>query len=107
MSFGEITVAELKLKLDKGDSLLLLDVREPHELDISKIEESFPIPMGQVESRLDELDPSVETIVMCRSGGRSARIAEILVQNGFKDVKNLVGGINEWAAEIDPDMEMY
>ena len=88
-------------------ALELSDVREDFERDISKLPNDVHIPMGELQSRLKELDPSKETIVYCRTGNRSGSVAEYLAQMGFKDVSNLAGGINLWAKQIDPAVRTY
>lgn len=103
----EITCEELNAALTAKEDLIIVDVREEHEVDISKIEGSIHIPLGDVEDRLAELDKSKSLIMQCRSGGRSAAATQILLENGFKDVKNLVGGINQWASTIDTSMATY
>ncbi|MBV6392316.1 MAG: putative adenylyltransferase/sulfurtransferase MoeZ [Anaerolineales bacterium] len=94
-----------RLKLDPG--LILLDVREPHELEISAIEGAKNIPLGEVAQRMSELDSAKEMIVFCKRGSRSARAIEILSSAGFKKMKNLKGGINAWAEEVDPSLPLY
>lgn len=103
----DVTVSELSEKLKRGDDFVLLDVREPHELDICRIAGSMHIPMGQVPDRLSELDKTKEIVVQCRSGGRSGQVAEFLRGQGYSDVHNLAGGILAWADEIDPSMTKY
>jgi len=102
----EVTVDELKTKLDRGDDVFILDVREPQEYDIVNIG-GYLIPLSTLPKRFSELDPSKEIVVHCKSGGRSARAVEFLRKNGFKNVKNLVGGINAWAERIDPTLPRY
>ncbi|MBE7440146.1 MAG: HesA/MoeB/ThiF family protein [Spirochaetales bacterium] len=103
-----ITVHELKaLREAAADSFLLLDVRERQETEISRIEGSLLIPISEFTTRLGELDPERTTIVYCKVGIRSAQVVEYLKARGFKDVRNLLGGINEWADRIDPDMPVY
>ena len=104
-----ITVHELKARLDAGESIKILDVREPHEWDISNLEKygSFLIPKDSVVGRADELDPDVEMVVQCRSGGRSADVIRWLQPLGFNNLLNLEGGINLWATEIEDDMPTY
>ncbi len=104
-----ITVQELKARLDAGESIKILDVREPHEWDISNLEAygSFLIPKDQVVDRAAELDPNVEMVVQCRSGGRSADVIRWLQPLGFNKLINLEGGINLWAKEIEEDMPTY
>lgn len=103
----EITVQDLKQKIDSGDDFVLLDVRDLFETHISKIEPYVLIPVDQLPARLDELDKESETVVLCRSGARSARACELMVKDGFKNVANLKGGINEWAKEIDTSLPVY
>ena len=90
-----------------GDQVRLLDVREPHELEISHLDGATVIPLGQLAARLSELDSAEEMVVLCKSGTRSARALELLVSAGFRKVKNLEGGINAWAEEIDPSLPIY
>jgi adenylyltransferase/sulfurtransferase len=107
----EITVKELKLRMDGGlekTNTLLLDVREPNEWDIAHIAGAVLIPKDQVKNRLHELSPYDEILVQCRSGVRSADIARFLIDDiGLKKVKNVRGGILAWAREIDPKMPTY
>ena len=104
----EITVHELKRMKDQGEEFLLLDVREPFEYEISNID-GMLIPLDQLADRIDELagHEDKEVVIMCRSGGRSARACEILSRNGFRQVKNLKGGVNDWARQIDPSLPVY
>ncbi|NBB76449.1 MAG: rhodanese-like domain-containing protein [Bacteroidetes bacterium] len=105
----EITAQELKHKLEKNESFTFLDVREEHERFIADIEsiESTRIPFHDLSGRLNELDPEGEIIVMCRSGNTAADACKLLEKKGFKDVKNLKGGINRWAKEIDTSIPVY
>ncbi len=103
----ETTVEELKKKKDTGDDFTLLDVRDPHEVHISKIENSTLIPLDDLPGRLDELDKESEIVVMCRSGARSAKACELLEKNGFGNTSNLKGGVNEWAKNIDTSLPVY
>ncbi|MCS7065523.1 MAG: rhodanese-like domain-containing protein, partial [Fimbriimonadales bacterium] len=102
-----ITPPELKERLDRGEPLVILDVREASELEISRLPNVLHIPMGQVAERVHELNPAEEIVVMCRSGGRSAQITRLLLQMGFRRVKNLTGGINAYAQQVDPDLPVY
>ena len=104
---NNMTVRELKERMDRKEDLLLLDVREPAELQVSRIEGSLTIPMGDVPGRLDELDRDREIVVHCKSGGRSAKVVQFLVRQGYERVHNLEGGINAWAEEIDPKLPTY
>jgi molybdopterin/thiamine biosynthesis adenylyltransferase/rhodanese-related sulfurtransferase len=107
----DITATELAENLvngqKNGHSVKLLDVREPHELEISNLAGAKLIPLGQLAARLSELDTADEMVVFCKAGTRSARALELLVSAGFRKVKNLKGGINSWAREVDPEMPIY
>ena len=103
----DITAVQLADKLENGDQVRLLDVREPHELEISHLDGATVIPFGQLAARLSELDSAEEMVVVCKSGTRSARALELLVSAGFRKVKNLEGGINAWAEDIDPSLPIY
>ena len=102
-----ITVRELKARMDKGDKIFLLDVREPHEYSMAKIEGSVLIPLGQVPHSLKQLDPSAEIVAYCHKGMRSADAVGFLLQQGFSNVKNLIGGIDAWSIEIDQSVPRY
>jgi molybdopterin/thiamine biosynthesis adenylyltransferase/rhodanese-related sulfurtransferase len=102
-----MTVHELKQLRENGDNHFLLDVREPHEQSISRIEGAVLIPLGQLESRTAELPRDRRILVHCKSGGRSARAVSKLREQGFEDVWNISGGIIAWAREIDPKMAEY
>jgi adenylyltransferase/sulfurtransferase len=90
-----------------SSKLVLLDVREPHELEISALPNALNIPLGQLAGRLSELNSAEEMVVLCKAGTRSARALELLVSAGFKKVKNLKGGINAWAREVDKSLPVY
>ena len=104
-----ITPLELKRRLDAGEQILLLDVREPHEWDISNLGRygARLIPRGQVLERMGELDTAAEMVVYCRSGARSAEAVRMLQQHGFEKLVNLEGGINRWAEEVDRSIPRY
>ena len=102
----EIQVEELKRRLDAGDNLFVLDVREPHEYQICNIGGHL-IPLGDLPKRVNELDSSREIVAHCRSGVRSAKAVTFLQQAGFKKVHNLAGGILAWADRVDPKMPKY
>src|SRR5215468_597341 len=102
----EMQVEELKRRLDAGENLFVLDVREPHEYQICNIQGHL-IPLGDLPKRVSELDSSREIVAHCRSGVRSAKAVEFLQQAGFKKVHNLAGGILAWADKIDPKMPKY
>ena len=106
MPVPEITVEQLKEKMAQG-GVLVVDVREAHELDICKLQGAKHIPMGEVADRIKELDPEAEILVHCRSGGRSGKVVAFLQQNGYKKVFNVAGGILAWAERIDPSMATY
>lgn len=104
----EITVQELKEMQDNKESYFLLDVREDFEFHISNINGTL-IPLDLLPERLDEIEDKKdeEVIVMCRSGARSAKAQKFLLENGFRKVRNLKGGINQWAREIDNSLPVY
>jgi adenylyltransferase/sulfurtransferase len=103
----DIEVRQLAEKLQQGEDIHLLDVREPHELEISNLKGADLIPLGQLAARLSELDSADEMVVFCKGGTRSARALELLASAGFRKVKNLKGGINAWAQEVDPSLPIY
>ena len=104
----DIDAPELAARLAQTDApLVLLDVREPHELEISRLPNAVNIPLGTLAAHLSELDSAREMVVFCKGGTRSARALELLVSAGFKKVKNLHGGINSWAKTVDTEMPVY
>jgi adenylyltransferase/sulfurtransferase len=102
----QMSVKELKQRLDDGDDLLILDVREPFEYQIAQIGGRL-IPLNDLPKRMNELNTAQEIVVQCKSGGRSQRAAEFLAKNGFKKLHNLAGGITAWSNEIDPKVPKY
>jgi len=102
----DISALELSSRL-KHNHLKLLDVREPHELQISALPGAVNIPLGTLAARLSELDSAEEMVVFCKAGTRSTRALELLVSAGFKKVKNLKGGINAWAKDVDTSLPIY
>jgi adenylyltransferase/sulfurtransferase len=102
-----ITARQLSKDLKRGDKIRLIDVREPHELAISRIDGAVNIPLGMLAANLEKLDPAQEIVLFCKSGTRSARAQEILISAGFKKVKNLQGGINAWAMDVDRSLPLY
>ncbi|PYM15100.1 MAG: sulfurtransferase [Candidatus Rokuibacteriota bacterium] len=104
---AEITPRDLKQRLDANDHPVLLDVRQDWETQICRLANAVHIPIEEIELRTEELDPSAETVVYCHQGVRSAAVAEYLRQLGFRDVKNLAGGLDAWARTIDPTMRRY
>jgi len=103
---GEMQVEELKRRLDAGEDIYVLDVREPHEYQIANIGGHL-IPLGDLPNRIHELDTSREIVAHCKMGGRSAKAVTFLRQAGFKKVHNLAGGIAAWAERIDPKIPKY
>ena len=91
----------------RGDGVVLLDVREHDELAIAAVAGALHIPMREIPARVAELDPDKPLVVMCHSGGRSRRVADFLLGNGFSNVFNLRGGIDAWSTEIDPQVPRY
>ena len=107
-AYAEITPADLKKRLDSGEKLPLVDVREPHELAICQLPGNVHIPMGELQARIDELasyKPS-DIIIYCRSGGRSAQCVQFMRRLGFKAI-NLAGGILAWSDDVDPTVVKY
>ena len=97
----EITATELKQRLDKGDDIQIIDVREPDEYQTARLPNSIHIPLGQVVNRMSEIDASRETVVHCKMGGRSARAIEALKRAGFNgQLTNLKGGITAWSTKL-------
>jgi molybdopterin/thiamine biosynthesis adenylyltransferase/rhodanese-related sulfurtransferase len=102
----EITPRELKARLDRGDDIFILDVREPHEYQICNLHGHL-IPLGDLSKRVNELDSSREIVAHCRSGKRSAEAVEFLQRAGFRKILNLKGGILAWSDEVDPTVPKY
>jgi hydroxyacylglutathione hydrolase len=102
----QITVSQLKAKLDKGEKPVIIDVREPSEYKTANIGGKL-IPLGEIPKRYTELDKNSEIIVHCHHGGRSQRAVEFLYEKGFSNVKNLLGGIDAWSTKIDPKVRRY
>jgi sulfur-carrier protein adenylyltransferase/sulfurtransferase len=102
----EITVEEFKRRLDAGEDIYVLDVREPHEYQICNLQGHL-IPLGDLPKRIHELDSSREIVVHCKMGGRSAKAVDFLRQSGFKRASNLAGGILAWSDKIDPSVPKY
>jgi adenylyltransferase/sulfurtransferase len=104
----EITATELKQRIDRGDKLQIIDVREPGEYEIARIAGARLIPLGEVVNRRQEIDAGRETIVHCKAGVRSARAIASLKQAGFAGrLINLKGGITAWSDEVDPSVAKY
>jgi len=103
----EITVQDLKAMRDRGEDFVLVDVREPHEFAICAFPESVKIPLGTLPQNLNRLSTADEIVVHCKMGGRSAKAVQFLRDAGFRKVRNLAGGIDRWAQQIDPRMPRY
>jgi len=103
----ELDPEDVKKKIDRKDDFFLLDVREPHEVQICTIPGSHLIPLGQVTARVNELNSADEIVVYCRSGKRSGQAVEFLKQAGFRKVKNMRGGILAWSDRVDPSVPKY
>jgi sulfur-carrier protein adenylyltransferase/sulfurtransferase len=103
----EITPREVAGKLQRGDDFDLIDVREPYEWEIARIEGARLVPLSTFPGAIHTLDPSREIVVQCKVGGRSARAADALVAAGFRNVWNLAGGITRWSDEVDPNIPKY
>jgi rhodanese-related sulfurtransferase len=103
----EITPVDLKVRIDRGDRPFILDVREPEEVALAAFPHAMNIPMGDIPSRLTELDPDRETIVVCHHGIRSAQVAIYLARMGFERAINLAGGIDAWSVAADPAVPRY
>ena len=104
----KITATELKQRLDNGDDIQIIDVREQYEVDIAKLPNSTHIPLAQILNRMSEIDPNRETVVHCKMGGRSARAIDALKRSGYTgNLINLKGGITAWSNEVDPTVPKY
>jgi len=106
MHIEEITVKELKNKMDNKEAFTLIDVREPHEYNMSNIEGALHIPLGELGNELSSFNKNGYYILQCRSGKRSAADCELMQSAGFTNVVNLQGGILSWAEEIDGSLEV-
>ena len=108
MILREITPENLHEKIESGQHLQLIDVREPEEFEICKLPESILIPLEELMKRYTEIDPEAEVIVICHHGFRSAQAIQFLSQRfGFTNLINLKGGIHAWAEQVDPEMAVY
>ena len=104
---AEVTAADVKRELDQGKALLLLDVREPHEYEITHVDGATFIPLGELPARLKELDDHADIVTYCHHGARSLKALEILKAAGFAKVRSLRGGIDAWAVNVDPALPRY
>jgi adenylyltransferase/sulfurtransferase len=103
-----VTVQEVSAMLEHGDDMILLDVRDPHEWEISDIQgATHHIPESEMLEHLGELDMNRDIVVYCRTGGRSADVTHLLHEHGFTRARNMAGGINAWARQIDPSVPIY
>lgn len=104
----EITATELKQRLDNGEDIQIVDVREANEVAVARLPNSVHIPLAQVLNRKAEIDPARETVVHCKMGGRSAKAIEALKRSGFTgNLLNLKGGITAWSNDVDPSVPKY
>jgi rhodanese-related sulfurtransferase len=104
----DLSPAEFVARRAGGEAMSLLDVREDWEVGLAPVPSHvLHIPMGEISDRVKELDPNMETVVICRSGGRSAQVAQFLDRQGFKSVSNLTGGILAWSRDLDPRIPQY
>ena len=103
---SEISVQHLKNRLEGGEEIFLLDVREPYEFKIANLN-GYLLPLGQLQTKFGELDKSREIVVYCHHGNRSAFAAEFLKNRGFERVLNLAGGIDQWSREVDSKVPRY
>ncbi|MFT5285721.1 MAG: rhodanese-related sulfurtransferase [Planctomycetota bacterium] len=103
----EITPTDLSVRLAGGESFVLLDVRENQELEIVRLDGIVHIPMGEITSRVGELDPDAPIVCICHHGMRSASVAGFLEQSDFTNITNLTGGMDRWAAEVDSSLARY
>jgi sulfur-carrier protein adenylyltransferase/sulfurtransferase len=107
LSAWDIGPTELARRLAAGEKMRIIDVREPHELQVSRLPQAELIPLGSLPSRMDELDMGEEIVFVCRVGVRSTQALQLMVSAGFRKVKNLRGGMNEWARQVDPSIPVY
>lgn len=104
----QVTPSHVKAQLDRGETIRLIDVREPNEHAIAHIEGAELMPLSRAQSWIGSLSPEEEIIVFCHMGGRSQQVAQYLVsQLGFTNVANMLGGIDDWSLQVDPDVPRY
>jgi len=107
-TYRNLTVSEVKEKLDRGDSFRLIDVREPHEHALAQIEGAELLPLSQAQEWIANVPQDQEVVFFCHLGARSAQVANFLAtQRGYRNVANMLGGINEWSIRIDPEIPRY
>jgi adenylyltransferase/sulfurtransferase len=102
----DISPAEVAEKIASGEDVVLIDVREPYEWETGHVPQATHIPMREVPTRLDDIPRDKEVVMICRSGGRSERVRQYLEQMGYTRVKNLVGGMQRWARDVDPSVRV-
>jgi rhodanese-related sulfurtransferase len=107
MSYGSITPKELRERIERGDDVLLIDVREPDEHAVAAIKSARLLPLSLYNDWVEALDPAQETVVMCHHGIRSAQVCAYLARQGFTNLYNLSGGIDRWSLEVDPAVPRY
>ena len=107
MPFKEATPREIKQRLDAGEQLTLIDVREPQEIITASIDGAEEYPLSQAMSWIDTLPQDEELIIFCHHGGRSAQVAMALAQRGHSNVTNMTGGIDQWSQQVDPSVPRY
>jgi rhodanese-related sulfurtransferase len=107
VDYGTITPAEFHARREHGLQMLLIDVREPEEYELARVEGSQLLPLSRFNEWVSSLDPEVETVVMCHHGIRSAQVCSFLARQGFKNLSNLEGGIDRWSSEVDKSVPRY
>jgi sulfur-carrier protein adenylyltransferase/sulfurtransferase len=107
MDYSTITPAELEARLRRGDEFVLIDVREPVEHEMARIEGARLLPLSLFNEWAGTLDPADEIVVMCHHGIRSAQVCAFLARQGFRKLSNLAGGIDRWSHEVDPRVPLY
>ncbi len=107
MQVQQMTAKQLKSRLDQGEELILLDVREPFEFEYASIKGSFNIPMGDIPKRYVEVSQDQDCVVICHSGIRSRQVVSFLADNGYERVFNLQGGIDQWSLHCDNTVPRY
>lgn len=103
----QATPHDIKQRIDAGDDLLLIDVREPDELRIASVEGAHAYPMSQAMSWIDDLPRDRELVIMCHHGSRSMQVASALAQRGHTNLTNMQGGIDAWSQQVDPSIRRY
>ena len=107
MELKEITVLDLKKKMDSNDDFFIIDIREFSEVNICKIEGAIHNPMADIPNQINQFKKNQQLVIQCRSGVRSYNVCKFLIQNGFSNVSNLKGGILDWITVIDPSLSSY